>query len=59
MREVYTGPEAVSPAVKFGAVLKKSAKRLVAILEKMMEMSGPNSIANFERSLRAQNQSRN
>jgi hypothetical protein len=28
-------------------------KKLVALLEKMMEMSGPNSIANLERALRA------
>jgi len=30
-----------------------SAKRFVAMLEKLMEMSGPNSIANLERALRA------
>jgi glucuronate isomerase len=35
------------------AVLKTAAKRFVAMLEKMMEMSGPNSIANLERALRA------
>lgn len=36
------------------SVVKRTAKRFVAMLEKMMEMSGPNSIANLERSLRAQ-----
>jgi hypothetical protein len=30
-----------------------TAKRFVAMLEKLMEMSGPNSIANLERALRA------
>jgi len=35
------------------AALKTAAKRFVAMLEKMMEMSGPNSIANLERALRA------
>jgi len=34
------------------AVLKTAAKRFVAMLEKLMEMSGPNSIANLERALR-------
>ncbi len=34
---------------------RTAKKRLVAMLEKMMEMSGPNSIANLERALRAQN----
>jgi hypothetical protein len=34
-------------------VLKTTAKRFVAMLEKLMEMSGPNSIANLERALRA------
>jgi hypothetical protein len=36
-----------------GSALKTAAKRFVAMLEKMMEMSGPNSIANLERALRA------
>jgi hypothetical protein len=35
------------------AVLREAAKRFVAMLEKLMEMSGPNSIANLERALRA------
>jgi hypothetical protein len=34
------------------ATWKAVAKRFVAMLEKMMEMSGPNSIANLERALR-------
>jgi hypothetical protein len=40
------------------AVIKRAAKRLVAMLEKMMEMSGPNSIANLERALRGPDQTR-
>jgi acyl CoA:acetate/3-ketoacid CoA transferase beta subunit len=40
-------------ALPAGAALKTAAKRVVAMLEKMMEMSGPNSIANLERALRA------
>jgi len=35
------------------ATLRTAAKRFVAMLEKLMEMSGPNSIANLERALRA------
>jgi hypothetical protein len=36
-----------------GAAMKTLGRRFVAMLEKMMEMSGPNSIANLERALRA------
>ena len=38
--------------------LRNAGKRLVAILENMMEMSGPNSIANLERAIRSQNRAR-
>jgi hypothetical protein len=52
MRGLIVWPENVEPSHLFFAVLQRTAKRFVAMLEKMMEMSGPNSIANLERSLR-------
>ena len=40
-------------ALPTGSAWKTIAGRFVAMLERMMEMSGPNSIANLERALRA------
>jgi hypothetical protein len=40
------------------SVLRTALKRFVAMLEKMMEMSGPNSIANLERALRTPDRAR-
>ncbi len=57
MRGVITWPASAGTSDTITAALKRAAKRLVAMLEKMMEMSGPNSIANLERALRVQNKS--
>lgn len=53
MRGLMTWPKATASSTIMAAV-KTTAKRFVAMLEKMMEMSGPNSIANLERALRSQ-----
>ncbi len=37
--------------------LKNAVRRMVPLLEKLMEMDGPNSIANLERAMRPSNQS--
>lgn len=55
MRGLMTWPENRA-ASGFTAAIKKTASRFVAMLEKMMVMSGPNSIANLERALRAHSQ---
>ncbi len=51
MRGMLTWPK-TAPSSTIKAALKTTAKRFVAMLEKMMEMSGPNSIANLERALK-------
>lgn len=58
MRGMMKWPDA-APSSTVISVVKRTAKRFVAMLEKMMEMSGPNSIANLERSIRAQSEARN
>jgi hypothetical protein len=58
LAEAQIAMRGMHDAPVFWASLKSAAKWSVAQLEKLMEMDGPNSIANLERALRARDYDR-